>query len=469
MTAIEEVDLLVIGGGPSGQKAAVQGAKAGMHVMLVDREKAAGGECVHRGTIPSKTLRESAIYLQGLRRRASGAIEVNVPPTLRVMELMRRLRDVQASHEQVIEDQLRRNEIETRHGRASFLDAGTVEVVQPRGRAFRIRARTIVLATGSRPRVPENIAIDHDHVLDSDSILSMIYLPRSLCVLGGGVVACEFASIFAALGVQVVMIDRAPRPLFFLDPELSAGYVEAFREEGGLLMPGREAASATWDGEEVVTRLTSGEAIRTERLLCAQGRVANVDGLHLERAGIAMTERGHVRVDEHCRTSAPGVYAVGDVIGPPALAATAMEQGRRAVRHALGLDAGGAADVVPIGIYTVPEIASVGQTEAQVIAAEGSAVVGRSPFRELARGQISGHTTGLLKLVCGPDGRTLRGAQIVGENATELIHVAQMAILGGLPVDVFVENPLNFPTMAEAYRVAALDAVGKRAKLAQVA
>lgn len=469
MTIVQEVDLLVLGGGPSGQKAAIQGAKSGLHVIVVDREKAVGGECVQRGTIPSKTLRESAMYLQGLRRRSEGVLDIQLPPDLKIAKLMRRLRSVLASHEEIIANQLRRNEIELRHGRARFVDEHTVEVRQPRGRTYRIHARWIVIATGSRPRKPDNIEVDHDNILDSDSILSLIYLPRTLTVLGGGVIACEFASVFAALGVAVTIVDRFARPLGFLDPELSQGFLKAFGEEGGRMRGEAKVLSAAWNGEQVVTTLEGGEELRSDKLLCAQGRIANVQGLDVEVAGIEMSERGHVPVDEFCRTRVPHIYAVGDVIGPPALAATAMEQGRRAVRHALGLEAGDEARFTPIGIYTVPEMASVGLTEAQAIERHGACVVGRAPFHELARGQISGHTDGLLKLVCDARGERILGAQIVGEQAAEMIHVAQMALIGGLDADTFVRNVLNFPTMAEAYRVAALDVAGKRTRLGLVA
>ena len=461
----EEADLLVLGGGPSGQKAALEGARAGLRVMLVDREKAAGGECVQHGTIPSKTLRECAVYLHGLRRRSEGVVDINLPPNLKVASLMRRLRKVLFSYQDVLSEELERNAIERRHGRARFIGADEVEVSEPRGNTYRVRAGFILIATGSRPRRPEGVDVDHEHILDSDSILSLIYLPRSMTVLGGGVIACEFASVFTALDVDVTIVDRYPRPLGFLDPELSDGFLRAFESNGGSFLADRRTASVECDGYEVVTRLEGGEELRTEKLLCAQGRVANVDGLVLGAAGLSLTERGHVPVNEFCQTAVPHIYAAGDVIGPPALAATAMEQGRRAVRHALGLELGAEGSLVPAGIYTIPEIASVGLTEAQARERDGGVSVGRAPFRELARGQISGNTDGLLKLVCDAAGRRILGTQILGEGATELIHVAQMAMIGGLEVDVFFQNVMNFPTLAEAYRVAALDVASHRAGL----
>jgi NAD(P) transhydrogenase len=306
-------------------------------------------------------------------------------------------------------------------------------------------------------------------VLDSDSILSLIYLPRSLTVLGGGVIACEFASLFAALGVEVTMVDSNARPLSFLDPELTARFLAVFERLGGRFLPGQKLESVAWDGgSAVVTRLLGGASLRSEKCLCALGRVANVAGLDLAAAGIALSPRGHVPVDGELRTCVPHIYAAGDVIGPPALAATAMEQGRRAVRAALGLCLHGSGEHVPIGIYTIPEIASVGLSEAEAVQKHGGALVGRARFEELARAHINGETEGLLKLVAAPDGLVL-GAQIVGEGATELVHVAQMALAGKLTLDAFVDNVFNFPTLAEAYRVAALDAQARRVQQAAAA
>jgi len=456
----ESVELLVLGAGPAGHKAAIQAAKAGKRVLIVDRDPSAGGECVQRGTIPSKTLRESANYLVGLRARSEGVIDVSVPAQTKVASLMRRLKAVRASHGSYLNEQLERNQVERLHGRARFLSSEVVEIRSPDRRVRRVRAERIVIATGSRPRQPDNVPVDHEHVLDSDSILALIYLPQSLTVLGAGVIACEFASIFAALGVKVTMVDAGARPLSFLDPELTTCYVSAFERMGGVFVPGKKVERVHWDGAAVVTRLASGEELRAEKCLCAQGRVANVAELGLEAAGLALTPRGHIPVDANLRTVVPNIYAAGDVIGPPALAATAVEQGRRAARHAFGLPTHGANEVVPVGIYTIPEIATVGLSEEQALAKFGSAHVGRSMFGELARALINGQTDGLLKLIADPAGK-LVGAHIVGEAAIELVHVAQMALVGGLTLEAFVDNVFNFPTMAEAYRVAAIDAVAK--------
>ena len=454
----QEVDLLVLGAGPAGHKAAIQAAKAGKSVLIVDRDPSAGGECVQRGTIPSKTLRESASHLLGLRARSEGVIDISVPAQTTVASLMRRLKAVRASHSRYLDQQLTRNGVERMHGRARFLSNTLVEVRFPDGSSCRVRAARIVIATGSRPRRPENVPIDHEHVLDSDSILSLIYLPRSLTVLGAGVIACEFASIFAALGTRVTLVDSGTRPLSFLDPELTAVFVRGFERMGGVFLSGRKIERVERAGADVVTLLSGGDELRAEKLLCAQGRVAEVAGLDLEAAGLALTPRGHIPVDEHMRTAVAHIYAAGDVVGPPALAATAVDQGRRAARHAFGLELTAAHEIVPAGIYTIPEIATVGLTEEQAGARFGSAVVGRAHFDELARAHINGQTDGLLKLIADPSGKLL-GAHVAGEAATELVHVAQMALVGGLSLDAFVDNVFNFPTMAEAYRVAAIDAV----------
>jgi len=456
----EPVEFLVLGAGPAGHKAAIQAAKAGKRVLIVDRDPSAGGECVQRGTIPSKTLRESASYLLGLRARSEGVIDVTVPARASVAGLMRRLKAVRASHGRYLDQQLERNQVERLRGRARFLSSNLVEIRSPDRSVRVVCAERIVIATGSRPRRPDNVPVDHEHVLDSDSILALIYLPASLTVLGAGVIACEFASIFAALGTKVTLVDAAPRPLAFLDPELTAQYVAAFERMGGTFLPGKKVERVLWDGTEVVTHLASGEELRAEKCLCAQGRVANVADLGLEAAGLALSARGHIPVDANMRTAALHVYAAGDVVGPPALAATAVEQGRRAARHALGMELTAAHEIVPTGIYTIPEIASVGLSEEQACTRFGSALVGRARFDELARAHINGQTDGLLKLIADPSGK-LVGAHVVGEAATELVHVAQMALVGGLTLEAFVDNVFNFPTMAEAYRVAAIDAVAK--------
>jgi NAD(P) transhydrogenase len=458
-------DLVVIGGGPAGQKAAVQAAKAGRRALLIDREADAGGACVRFGTIPSKTLRETAVAFEAFGRRTGGVVDVRVPPAARLAGLMSRLDDVVAGNARVLADQLARNGVEVWHGRARFVGPHEIQVVDVHGAVRRARGAAIVVASGSSPRTPPNVPVDHEHVLDSDSILSLAWLPRTLIVLGGGVIASEYASVFAALGTEVTMVDAAPRPLGFLDAELVAGFSAAFARMNGRFIGSRRAAHVAWNGLDAVdVRLDDGTALSAEKLLCALGRTANLDGLDIAAAGLVAGARGTLEVDACFRTAVPHVYAVGDVIGPPALAATAMEQGRRAACHALGLPLNGRGELVPVGVYTVPELACVGLDEEAARTRHGGAIVGRAKFEELARGRIAGVEGGLLKLVADPAGERLLGVHVVGEGATELVHVGQMAILGGLSVDAFVDHAFNFPTLAEAYRVAALDVINQRAR-----
>jgi len=457
MSTAERYDLVVVGSGPGGQNAAITGVRGGARVALIERERTFGGSCVYQGTIPSKTLREAAVTLARLRRGAD-AFEAGLRPGVEMSTLISRLERVLAGHARFIGDQLADSGIELVHARARLTGPRTIEALGRDGTRRTLAAETIVIATGSRPRAPAGIPIDHEHVVDSDSILSMTYLPRSLLVLGSGVIACEYASVFALLGVEVTLVDRAARPLGFLDPELTERFVRRFEASGGRFLGARQVAALAWDGvSQVRAEFDGGERVAADKALVALGRTANVEGLGLDVVGIELSERGHIEVDACYRTRVPGIFAVGDVIGPPALAASSMEQGRRAVCHALGLAPGQPFEVVPLGIYAVPEMASVGWTEAEVRERHGAAHVGRAPFEELARGQIAGIEDGLLKLVAGPDARRVLGVQIVGDGATDLIHLGQLAIVNGNDVAVFLENVMNFPTLAEAYRVAALN------------
>jgi NAD(P) transhydrogenase len=368
-------------------------------------------------------------------------------------------------------NQLTRNGITLFHGRAQFRSDSLIEMLTVDGITQTLTADTIVIATGSRPRAPVDIPIDHEHILDSDSILSMIYLPRSLTVLGGGIIASEYASIFAALGVHVTIIDRADRPLQFFDAELIRTFVQSFEQGGGRYCGAQAIRDVRWDGiSQVVTTLQDGQVITGDKMLVALGRQANLEDLNLSATGLSVTEKGMLAVNEHCQTAIPHIYGVGDLIGPPGLASSGMEQGRRAVCHALGLPEGRSVNTIPIGIYTIPEMSSIGLDEAAGRKRYREVMVGRSKFNEIARGQISGIQNGLLKMIADPTGEYILGVQIIGEGATELIHLGQMALQHAATVDSFVENIFNFPTLAETYRVAALDIVGQRQKrLASIA
>lgn len=455
-------DMIVLGGGPGGQKAAVQASKTGARVLLVEREQSVGGECVHRGTIPSKTLRHSAmVFLRWMHEFERHDERARCDTALAA--LMRRQSAVTKGHEEYMSRQMVRNKIEVWRGQASFSSEHEVEVRGIDGVRRPVRGDFIVIATGSRPRTPPNVPVDHENILDSDSILSLRYLPESVTVLGAGVIASEFASFFAALGVKVVMVDKGERPLAFLDAEITERFVREFEALGGTFLGKRGLKAVEFDGvSSVVTELESGETLRSAKVLCAMGRTAQVGGLNLAKAGLAVNARGVIDVDEHCRTIVPHIYAVGDVIGPPALAATSMEQGRRAARHAFGLPNQQVSSTTPVGIYTIPEMAAVGMSELEVRAKHGAAMIGRARFGELARGLINGDSNGLIKLVCDAQGRKLLGAQIIGDGATELIHVAQMALTANQDIDVFLDNIFNFPTFAEGYLIAALDVLEQR-------
>jgi len=454
------VDMLVLGGGPAGQNAAITAAKAGKKVLLVDASARIGGACVKQGTIPSKTLRETVMAVMNCRRRTDGLVEVALDDQVQVDSLMSRKDHVIAEHERFIEQQLRRHDVELQRGKARFVSPTQVQLMAVSGTQMLVSADTLVIATGSRPRTPPNVAVDHATIYDSDSILSLAYVPRSLAVYGAGVIASEYAAIFANIGVEVVMIDKSEQPVSFLDRELTARFVTRFEAAGGRFVPRAEVRSAEWDGvESVVTTLKSGEVIRTEKALCALGRLANVDGLNLAEAGVSLTERGLVAVDAHCRTSQPHIYAVGDVIGPPSLAATSMEQGRRAATHALGMEPGVGSDLIPVGVYTIPEMACVGMSEAEAVTRFGSVLIGRADFGEVARGHIAACEDGFLKLLAEPVTRRVVGVHVIGESAAELVHVGQMAILANMTADTLISTTFNFPTLAEAYRIAALDLV----------
>ncbi len=451
-------DIIVIGSGPGGQQAALEGTKAGKKVALIERGRNVGGECVFRGTIPSKTLREAALNLTNLRS-VSNIFQYELRSDVEIHSLMGRLDEVLDLQHSSIEEEMQRNNVELIHGRARLTGQHEVEVQHIDGTTSTLSAQYIVIATGSRPRRPPEIPVDHEHILDSDSILSLIYLPQSLTVLGGGVISSEYASIFALLGVKVTMIDRAPRPLMFMDPELVNSYLDHFKQNGGEHYGSAEIESVEWDGvSQVVTRLASGAVISSDKLLVALGRLANVESLGLETVGIEQTNRGHIVVDDYYQTNIPNIYAVGDVVGRPSLAASAMEQGRRAVCHALNIaDTGIDFSYLPIGIYAIPEMASVGLSEEEAREKHGDIFVGKANFSDVARAQISGATTGLLKLVVAPDGQKLLGVHIVSQGAADLIHAGELALLNGNNVNIFQENVLNFPTMSQAYRVAALD------------
>ncbi len=448
-------DLLVVGSGPAGQSAAVHAAKHGLRVALCEQARYVGGACVHQGTIPSKALRERTLRrLTGSDGTHSGPLDQSVPVT----ELIGEVGEVVRAHDGYLRDQLRRSGVQLLHGRASFESANRVQIRGVEGTRQSVEAASFVIATGSAPRALPRVAVDHEHVYDSDSILSIAYLPRTLTVLGGGVVACEYASIFALLGVAVTLVDRSPRPLGFLDAGLTEAFLSRFAALGGTFVGGATVEEVRFDGlASVITRLDCGTALVSDKVLCALGREARLHGLRVDVPGVRVTERGLIDVNDHGQTSVPHIYAAGDVVGPPALASASMEQGRRAACHLCGVEPGTGSRYIPTGIYTFPELASVGMTVSEARAAFSSVVSGVAPFSEIARGHIAGAQEGYLELVVSGD-RRLRGVHIAGGNATELIHVGQMALIQEATLDVFIDNVFNFPTYGESYRVAALHA-----------
>jgi NAD(P) transhydrogenase len=457
---VGDYDLLVIGCGPGGQKAAIAAAKLGRRAAVVESRDVVGGVCVNTGTIPSKSLREAVMYLTGMSQRDLYGQSYRVKEDITMEDLSRRTHHVVGREIEVIRDQLARNRVVLVPGRAQFVDDHTVAVHNGPGEQ-RLNADKIIIAVGTRPARPPSVAFDDVNIFDSDGILALGQIPRSLVVVGAGVIGIEYASVFAALGTKVTVIEQRDRMLEFCDEEVvealqfhlrSLAVTFRFRETV-------EAVEPHNDG--TLTTLASGKVVAGDVVMYSAGRQGATEGLGLEAIGIVPDERGRIEVDEHFRTNVDHVYAVGDVVGFPALASTSMEQGRLAANHAFGEVTGSLSHTTPIGIYTIPEVSYVGQTEAQLT---GSAVpyeVGISRYRELARGQICGDSYGMLKLLVSPLDRKLLGVHLFGTGATEIVHIGQAVMGFGGTVDYLMEAVFNYPTLAEAYKVAALDVTNK--------
>jgi NAD(P) transhydrogenase len=460
-----DYDLICVGSGPAGQKAAIQAAKAGFRAAVVEREPQVGGACLLTGTIPSKALREQALRYRRMQGSAS-SLCVELHGDAPLSALLEGVDAVIAAQDRYLQAQLARNHVDLIRGRAIFLESDRIEVQHVDGLSTVLSAPGILLATGSRPRHLAAIEVDHEHVLDSDSILSLPYIPRTLIVLGSGVIACEYASIFVALGCKVTLVDKAPEPLSILDPPLRQGWLSAFRAAGGEYRGGAEVVGARFDGfSQVEVSLQSGASLQAEIVFAAFGRVANLNGIGLERLKLAINSRGHVAVNERYETNIPGIYAAGDAIGPPALACAAADQGRRAALAAFGLPPPSATHLVPTGVYTIPEIACAGLTQVEAATLGVDIVVGRADFAEVARAHIAGEATGFLLLICERSSARVLGVQALGEGATELVHLGQAAVATAQTIDFFIDQVFNFPTMTEAYRIAAFDVMKQRAAL----
>lgn len=453
------IDLLVIGSGPAGLRGAIQAAKLGKRVVMVEKRTSVGGVSVHTGTIPSKTLREAVLYLSGLRQRVFYGRGHRERQELTIDDLLHRLQHTVSREVDVIRDQLLRNGVEVVEGAARFLSPHKLLVTTHGGTQVELDAEKILIATGTHPYRPSHIPFDDHSVIDSDGILSLRRLPRTMTVIGAGVIGLEYASMFQALDVRISLVDERETLLDFLDREITAELTHALRDRGVALRLGERVAGIQHDPDgKVTTRLASGRFLRSEVVLFAAGRVGATEGLALEAAGLQADNRGRLSVDAKFRTSQSHIYAAGDVIGFPSLASTSMEQGRLAACYAFRHGEHQAAELFPFGIYAVPEMSMVGATEEQLRQRGVPYEVGISRFRELARGQILGLESGMLKLLVGLSDRKILGVHILGEGATELIHIGQMAIGLGGTLDYLVESVFNYPTLAEAYKVAALDA-----------
>jgi NAD(P) transhydrogenase len=457
---VADYDLLVIGCGPGGQRAAIAAAKLGRRAAVIEKRDVVGGVCVNTGTIPSKSLREAVLYLTGLSQRDLYGQSYRVKEDITMNDLTRRTHHVVAREIEVVRDQLARNRVVLHQGTAQFIDEHTVAVRTGAGER-RLSAEKVIIASGTRPARPPSVAFDDVHVFDSDGILGLGEVPRSLVVVGAGVIGIEYASIFAALGTKVTVIEQRDRMLDFCDEEV----VEALQfhlRDLAVTFRFREVVEAgeVHDGGSVAL-LGSGKAVAADVVMYSAGRQGATDSLDLETIGITPDKRGRIPVDEHYRTNLGHIYAVGDVIGFPALASTSMEQGRLAAYHAFDEPTTAITGTMPIGIYTIPEISYVGRTEAELTAQSVPYEVGISRYRELARGQICGDSTGMLKLLVSPVDRKLLGVHLFGTGATEIVHIGQAVMGCAGTVDYLVNAVFNYPTLAEAYKVAALDVTNK--------
>ena len=461
---MESFDLIVIGSGPAGEKGAAQAAYFGKRVALIERGPSLGGAGVNTGTVPSKTLRESALYFSGLRQRGLYGIDYSLREGLTVQGFMHRKDAVVSAERLKIATNLAAHKIELIAGTAQFEDPHTVKAVDDHGTTRLLRGELILIATGSKPFRPPEIPFDDKSIFDSDSILAMDRIPKSMIVVGGGVIGCEYASIFTALGVAVTLVDGRDRLLPFLDAEISDRLRVHLAGLGlNLVLEERPRSTAHTPGGVRMT-LASGKVLEAETALFAAGRRGAVDGLGLERAGLAINQRGNIDVNEHYQTRVAHVYAAGDVIGFPALASTSMEQGRVAMCHAFGFPyKQRLASQLPMGIYTIPEISAVGESEESCKEKKIPYVAGRAKYANNARGQIIGDTAGLLKLIFRPDNKQLLGIHIIGESATELIHLGMSVLESGGTIDAFIELVFNFPTLSELYKYAAYDGLGNLA------
>ena len=459
---MQTYDLIIIGSGPAGQRAAIQGAKLGKRVALVEKREVVGGACINTGTIPSKSMREAVMHLSGYQYQSIYGMSYRVKEKITVADLSFRVQHVIKTEIDVTVAQLSRNGIDTLTGTASFVDPHHIKIVSASGQSNDYEAEVIVIATGTRPAVSPLVPINDRTIINSDQIFSMPAIPKTLIVVGGGVIGIEYASMFAALGVRVILIEKQPKLLPFVDSEMVESLCYHLRDNRVTLRLSEEVASVeeAADGT-VVANLKSNKKISGDALLYAVGRQGNVDDLNLEAAGLEADSRGRISVDGQYRTKQPHIFAVGDVIGFPSLASVSMEQGRIAVGYALGSAIQSDPANYPYGIYTIPEISFVGKTEEQLTDEDVPYEVGVAYYREIARGQIRGDTTGRLKLIFNRETKELLGVHIIGEGASEILHIGQAVLILKGTVDYFVNTVFNYPTLAECYKAAAFNGLNK--------
>ena len=455
MPELEHFDLVVIGAGPAGEKAAAQSAYFKKRVAIVECEPEPGGAAVHTGTLPSKTLRETALYLSGYHARELYGVALEVDPNATLPRLMSRKNAIAAAESLSFRKNLAQHEVRYVQGRGRLVNAHTVSVSSPSGER-RLHADFILIATGSKPHRPADIDFADDWIHDSDEILTINDLPTSLTILGGGVIGCEYACMFAALGVSVTLVDARTEILPFLDAEIVTRLKAAMTKLGVVFVQGQRWTTVLRSGAGVVTTLVDGSKLVNQQLLFAAGRTGCVSDLGLESVGLAADSRGYIPVNHEFRTQVPNIFAAGDVVGFPALASVSMEQGRVAMCHAFGFGYKQAvAAEMPYGIYTIPEVSSFGETEESCRQKKIDYVCGRGLFENNARGKIAGDLEGITKLLVDANTRKLVGVHVIGERATELVHIGQTAIHLRATVDVFIDMVFNYPTLADSYKYAA--------------
>jgi NAD(P) transhydrogenase len=458
---MQPYDLIVIGSGPGGQRAAIQGAKAGKRAAIIEKQIAIGGACINTGTIPSKSMREAVLHLSGFYDKSFYGTSYTGKESITIADLNFRVQHVVENEVGVIHDQLKRNGVELIHGMAKFSDANHIRVENSNSYG-EFEAKYIVIATGTKPTANPKVPVNGRNIINSDQILSMPQIPKTLIVVGGGVIGVEYACMFATLGVRVIIVEKRPRLLEFADTEMVEALTYHMRDQRATLRLSEEVESVEElpDGK-VAANLVSKKRIIGDALLYAVGRSGNVDGLNLAAADIEADDRGRIKVDENYRTAQPNIFAVGDVIGFPSLASVSMEQGRIAAARAFNLDVYTDPAGYPYGIYTIPQISFIGKTEEQLTDADVPYEVGVAYYREIARGQISGHTDGRLKLLFHRETLELLGVHIFGEDAAELLHIGQAVFLLKGKITYFVNTVFNYPTLAECYKAAAFNGLNR--------